>query len=87
MSKAFNLASYDDVKAHAPQSMTAFAESAAPSCLLPAARRRPVAAVAHRAVREVDGRWLPAVDVLSAGSVRQQGARKEARQWRISLLI
>jgi hypothetical protein len=60
MRKAFNLAKYDDVKAHAAaiyDRIRGIGGGNASS----AARRRPAAAIAHRAVRKVDGRRLPAV--------------------------
>ena len=61
MSKAFNLAKCDDVKAHAAAIYDRIRGIGVGNASFPATRRRPAAAIAHRAVRKVDGRRLPAV--------------------------
>jgi hypothetical protein len=59
MRKAFNLGSYDDVKAHAAANydrIRGIGEAGAASA---AKRRRALAAIPNRAIREMDGGWVP----------------------------
>ena len=65
MSKAFNLASYDDVKKHAAAIFDRISRDwRRCHAAATAARRRPVASISHRSLRQVGGGRLSALGDL-----------------------
>ena len=65
MSKAFNLASYDEVKTHAAAIFDRILRDwRRCHATAAAARRRPLASISHRSLRQVDGGRLSALGDL-----------------------